>query len=64
MFQIPDYAHHNIGVGGMVAVPLNRRDLPVPNLHLAQLRGRALSVPAGRFADMLIQRFAEYSGEL
>ncbi len=53
-----------IGVNDVIAVPLNRRDLPVPNLHLAQLRGRVLSVPASRFANMLTQRFAEYSGEL
>lgn len=54
----------DVGIEGVLAVPLNRRDLPVPNLHLAQLKGRALSVPASKFADMLTQRFAEYSGEL
>ena len=51
-------------ISGVTAVPLERRDLSPPNLHLVQLRGRALSVAAGRFADMLVQRFALYSGEL
>ena len=55
---------HDTGLHGMAAIPLNRRDLTTPNLHLVQLRDRALSVPAGRFANMLIQRFAVYSGEV
>lgn len=53
-----------IGIEGVVSVPLDRRDLPVPNLHLAQLKGRVLSVPVSRFSNMLVQRFATYSGEL
>ncbi|MEM1317266.1 MAG: LysR family transcriptional regulator [Pseudomonadota bacterium] len=52
-----------IGLEGMVAIPLDRRDLAPPNLHLIQLRDRALSVPAGRFANMIVQRFAQYAGE-
>ncbi len=48
----------------MIAIPLDIRDLKPPNLHLVQLRGRALSVASGRFADMLVQRFAQYSGEV
>jgi len=51
------------GLLGMVSVPLNRRDLAAPNLHLVQLRGRALSVASSRFADRLVQRFAQYAGE-
>lgn len=48
---------------GMMAVPVNQRDLPIPNVHLIQLRGRTLSVAASRFADRLIQRFAHIAGE-
>lgn len=48
---------------GAIALPLERRDLSPPNLHLVQLRGRTLSVASGRFADMLIKQFAGYSGE-
>lgn len=53
-----------ISLQGMVHVALNRRDLPTPNLHLIQLKSRTLSVPASRFAHMLTQRFAAYSGEI
>ena len=53
-----------VPVAGVKAVPLDSRDLPSPNLHLIQLRSRALSVAVGRFADMLVQRFAHYSGEI
>ncbi len=49
---------------GLVAISLDPRDLKPPHLHLIQLRGRALSVAAGRFADMLVQQFARYSGEV
>ncbi|EFL89298.1 transcriptional regulator, substrate-binding of LysR family protein [Ahrensia sp. R2A130] len=48
---------------GMVNIPLSPRDMATPNLHLVQLRGRALSVAASRFADMLVQRFAKYRGD-
>ena len=48
----------------MTAVPLDDQDLKPPNLHLVQLRGRALSVASGRFADRLVQRFARYAGEI
>ena len=48
----------------MVTIPFDRRDLATPNLHLVQLRDRALSVPAGRFANMIVQRFAAYAGEV
>ena len=51
-------------IPGMTAVPLDARDLKTPNLHLVQLKGRALSVAAGRFADMLVQTFAGYAGEM
>ena len=53
-----------IPLDNMIAIPLDVRDLKPPNLHLVQLRGRALSVASGRFADMLVQRCARYSGEI
>ena len=52
------------GLSGMVSVPISRRDVSTPNLHLVQLRGRALSVAASRFADRIVQRFAQYAGEV
>jgi len=54
----------DVPLEGMISIPLSRRDLTPPNLHLVQLRGRALSVASGRFADMLVQKFAQYSGEV
>lgn len=63
-FQVNTATRHEVGLTNMVAVPLHPRDVPPPHLHLLQLRNRPLSVPAGRFADMLTQRFARYSGEI
>ena len=39
--------------------PVDPRDLPPGLLHLAQLRGRTLSVAAARFADQLAGAFVE-----
>lgn len=63
-FQINTATRTEIALPQMIGIPISRRDLPQPFLHLLQLRGRALSVAAGRFADMLTQRFARYSGEI
>ena len=52
------------GLEGMVCVLINQRDLVRPNIHLVQLRGRALSVAASRFADLLVQRLAQIAGEV
>ncbi|MEL6750864.1 MAG: LysR family transcriptional regulator [Pseudomonadota bacterium] len=63
-FQANTSTRHEISVPDMVAVPVRTRDVPLPQLHLVQLKGRSLSVAASRFADLLLQRFARYSGEL
>ena len=63
-FQINTATRTETVLAGTKTVPLDPRDVPQPYLHLIQLRGRPLSVAAGRFADMLTQRFARYSGEV
>lgn len=63
-FQINTSTRTEKALAGTATVPINARDVPTPFLHLVQLRGRTLSVAAGRFADGIIQRFARYSGEL
>lgn len=63
-FQINTATRTETVLAGTRIVPLDSRDVPQPTLHLVQLRGRPLSVAAGRFADMLTQRFARYSGEI
>ena len=63
-FRANTATREEIGLDGMVTIPFDRRDLATPNLHLVQLRDRALSVPAGRFANMIVQRFAAYAGEV
>lgn len=63
-FQANTSTRHEVSIGDMVAIPIRTRDVPTPFLHLVQLRGRSLSVAAGRFSDTLIQRFARYSGEM
>ncbi len=52
------------GLEGTTVIPINQRDLAKPNIHLVQLRGRTLSVAASRFADRLVQRFAQIAGEV
>ncbi|MEM9733683.1 MAG: LysR family transcriptional regulator [Pseudomonadota bacterium] len=63
-FQANTSTRHEVSLPNAVAVPIRTRDVPNPMLHLVQLRGRSLSVAASRFADMLLQRFARYSGEV
>lgn len=63
-FQANTPARYEVVVPGMVALPFRTRDVPTPLLHLVQLRGRSLSVAASRFAEMLVRRFAHYSGEV
>ncbi|MEM9123810.1 MAG: LysR family transcriptional regulator [Pseudomonadota bacterium] len=46
---------------GLQRVPVSTHDVPVPHVHLVQLRGRTLTVAAGRFAEVIGQHFADGS---
>ena len=53
------------GIGaGLVAVPLDRADVPSAVLHIGQLRDRALPVPAARFAELMVRQLAVLAGEM
>lgn len=43
---------------GVIALPLDPRDVPDGRLYLGQLRGRILPVAAARFADQLVRRLS------
>ncbi|GAB6052737.1 LysR family transcriptional regulator [Magnetospira thiophila] len=43
----------------LVSLPLDERDVPHGALYIGQLRGRALSVAAARFANQMLGTFAE-----
>ena len=46
---------------GLARTPLSSQDVSTPHVHLVQLRGRALSVAAGRFAEGIKQQLARVS---
>lgn len=47
----------------LVAVPLHAADVPPAYLHVGQLRGRTLPVPAARFAEVISRDIARLIGE-
>ena len=48
---------------GIGVVPLDPRDVPPARVHVGQMRGRTLPVPAARFADAILQAVARAAGE-
>ena len=52
-------------VGGLVARPIDIRDVPQGTLHIGQLRGRVLPVAAAKFMDLMITALSElFPGDL
>jgi DNA-binding transcriptional LysR family regulator len=60
-FQIPLGLSQRL-TPGLVARPVDARDLPAGQLHLCHLRGRTLPVAAAKFSDRLARALAERFG--
>lgn len=58
-FQIPIGLPQNDQWPGVLSRPIDTRDVPLGVLYFGQLRGRTLPVAAARFANQLLETFAE-----
>ncbi len=58
-FQIPIGLPINDEGLGLISRPIDVRDVPAGVLYFGQLRGRTLPVAAARFANQLLETFAE-----
>jgi DNA-binding transcriptional LysR family regulator len=58
-FQIPTGLPTGLGEDGIIARPLDTRDVPPGQLYLCQLRGRTLPVAAAKFAAQLEKSLLE-----
>ena len=59
-FEVDSEAPANTPRHGFARAAVSSKDISSPHIHLLQLRGRALSVAAGRFAEGVRQKLAAF----